>query len=70
MGGIMWALRWLAAVGIFVTCIAMTVEAQMESICIARCNEKPLISQADVRWTHHERPAVREARDGRDARAM
>ena len=54
MGGIMWALRWLAAVGIFVTCIAMTVEAQMESICIAHCNAKPLISQGEVRWTHHE----------------
>jgi len=49
MGGFMWALRWLAAGAIFATCVAMTVEAELESISIAQCNITPLISQAEVR---------------------
>ena len=31
MGGFMWALRWLAAMTIFANCVAMTVQAELDS---------------------------------------
>ena len=48
MGGIMWAIRWLAAVCIFATCIAMTVEAELASRGTDPVRYKPLIAQDQV----------------------
>jgi len=47
MGGIMWALRWLAAISIFANCIAMTVEAELASRGTDPARYKPLIAAQD-----------------------
>jgi hypothetical protein len=47
MGGIMWALRWLAAISIFTTCIAMTVEAELASWDNVPAPHKPLVAAQD-----------------------
>ena len=49
MGGIMWALRWLAAATIFTNCIVMTIDAQLQSKSIDLTQSKPLIAQDEVR---------------------
>jgi hypothetical protein len=44
MGGIMWGLRWLAAIAIFANCIVMTVDAALESRSFELTQLKPLVT--------------------------
>ena len=46
MGGIMWALRWVAAISILTNCVAMTVDAALEARAFAPTQTKPLITTA------------------------
>ena len=43
MGGIMWALRWVAATAIFANCIMMTVDAVLESRSVELTHARPLV---------------------------
>jgi len=52
MGGFMWALRWVAAGTIFATCIAMTVEAELECRSFKLAQYKPLVAHDQVIWVH------------------
>ena len=45
MGGIMWALRWMAAIIIFANCVMMTVDASLEAASFAERPARPLITQ-------------------------
>ena len=44
MGGIMWALRWLAATAIFANCIIMTVDASLEARSFELTQARPLVT--------------------------
>ena len=52
MGGFMWALRWVAAVGIFANCLFMTVEAELESRTFNQRQSHPPIARVEVRWAY------------------
>jgi len=44
MGGIMWALRWVAAVSILTNCVVMTVDAALEAQSREITHAKPLVT--------------------------
>jgi hypothetical protein len=43
MGGIMWALRWLAAGSILMNCVVMTVDAALEARSFELTHAEPLV---------------------------
>ena len=44
MGGIMWALRWVAAISILANCVVMTVDAALEARSFDLTQLKPLVT--------------------------
>jgi hypothetical protein len=46
MGGIMWALRWVAATSILTNCVVMTVDAALEARSFELTHSKPLVAPA------------------------